>query len=143
MICAIDTSILVAAMLKTEAFHEVCDSLIDRGNFHFYQHGIPETFSTVTGGKLAMRILPNMAVDLIENDYLPYLTVQSLTPRETMRAMAECESRGVRGGAIYDYLHLVAARKAKAERFYTLNDAHFRAFRRVGDPDIVHPAESV
>lgn len=36
-------------------------------------------------------------------------------------------------------LHLVAARKAKAARLYTLNVANFRSFHRPGDPEIVHP----
>jgi hypothetical protein len=45
----------------------------------------------------------------------------------------------VRGGGIYDYLHLVAARKAKAARIYTLNLSNFRAIYRPGDPEIVHP----
>jgi len=41
--------------------------------------------------------------------------------------------------AIYDYLHLVAARKAKAARFYTLNVTNFTAIHRPGDPEIEHP----
>jgi hypothetical protein len=53
--------------------------------------------------------------------------------------MRETEARGVRGGAVFDYLHLAAARKAKAARFYTLNVSHFRSFHRPGDPEIVHP----
>jgi hypothetical protein len=45
----------------------------------------------------------------------------------------------LRSGAIYDYLHLVAARKAGAARLYTLNVSDFRSFHRPGDPEIVHP----
>ena len=39
----------------------------------------------------------------------------SLTERDVMAALARAESRGVRGGAVYDYLHLVAARKSGAD----------------------------
>ena len=53
--------------------------------------------------------------------------------------MGESQSRGVRGGAIHDYLHLVAARKVGAQRFYTLNVSDFQSFHRQGDPEIVHP----
>ncbi len=56
-----------------------------------------------------------------------------------LRAMPEAELRGVRGGAIFDYLHLVATRKAKAGRLYTLNVAHFHAFYRPSDPVVLHP----
>jgi hypothetical protein len=64
-----------------------------------------------------------------------------LSISETIRAMHEVQSRGVRGGGIYDYLHLVAARKAKARRIYTLNVSDFRAFYRAGDPVIAHPGD--
>ncbi len=44
-------------------------------------------------------------------------------------------------GAIYDALHLVAARRAKAERLMTLNPRHFRALVGLarGWPDIEEP----
>jgi len=49
------------------------------------------------------------------------------------------KTRGVRGGAIYDYLHLVAARKSGAKKFYTLNLSDFLSFHRPGDPEILAP----
>jgi len=54
-------------------------------------------------------------------------------------ALAECEARGVRGGAIYDLLHLLAARKAGAEVVMTLDARHFQALSRRGDPRIETP----
>ena len=51
-------------------------------------------------------------------------------------AFEEAESRGVRGGAIYD---VVAARKAGAKRFCTLNLGDFLSFHRAGDPEILSP----
>ncbi len=80
-----------------------------------------------------------MAAELIGKSLLPFVEVVSITAVETMKALRECESRGIRGGAIYDYLHLVAARKARATRLFTLNIRHFQAFHRSGDPEIVHP----
>jgi len=62
-----------------------------------------------------------------------------LSETELLDAYAESESRGVRGGAIYDFLHLVAARKAGADRMETLNTTDFQAFWRPGDPSIAHP----
>ncbi len=135
----IDTSILVAAIITTERGHETCGHLLDSGRFGMYQHGVAETFSTLTGGRQSLRLSPSLAVDVIEGDYLPDITITALTPAEMLRALRDAENRGVRGGAVYDYLHLVAARKAKAARFYTLNLAHFLALRREGDPDIVVP----
>ncbi len=139
MSACIDTSVLVAAIVATEDYHTECDALLDAKGTGIYAHGFAEAFSTLTGGRKPFRMPAAAAVSLLEDDYVPYLASITLTPTEMLRAMRECESRGVRGGAIFDCLHLAAARKAKAARLYTLNVAHFRAFRRTGDPEIVHP----
>lgn len=136
---SIDTSVLVAAVVATEPFHDECDTLLNRKATGMYAHGLAETFSTLTGGRKPFRMPAALAASVIEEDYLPALTITPLTPTEMLRAMRDAEARGVRGGGIFDYLHLVAARKAGAKRFYTLNISHFRAFHRTGDPEIVHP----
>jgi predicted nucleic acid-binding protein len=136
---AIDTSILVAAMVATEAYHPQCAALLDCGGIGFYAHGLSEAFGTLTGGRMAFRMGANRVAEMMGEDYLPCLSVITLTPAEMLRSMRECEARGVRGAAIFDFHHLVAARKAGAARIYTLNLAHFQSFHRVGDPEIVHP----
>ena len=65
--------------------------------------------------------------------------VVTLTPREMLAAMRDTQSRGVGGAAIFDFLHLIAAKKAGAARLSTLNTRHFQAFHRRGDPEIIHP----
>lgn len=135
----IDTSVLVAAIIASEVWHLECDRLLEMDGLGMFGHGLAETFSTITGGRKTFQIRPGLAIKLIEEDYLPCFTLIPLTPVETLRAMRETEVRGVRGGAVFDYLHLVAARKAKAARFYTLNVSNFRSFHRPGDPEIVHP----
>lgn len=135
----IDTSVLVAAVVASEPHHAVCGRLLDVGDVGFYIHGLAEFFSTLTGGRKAFRLSPQQAVELLEADYVPLLQITTLTAAETLRGMRECHSRGVQGGAIFDYLHLVAARKGKAERLYTLNVSNFRAFHRDGDPEIRSP----
>ena len=139
MSACIDSSVLVAAVVATEKYHAECDALLDAKGTAIYAHGLVEVFNTLTGGRKPFRMPAAAAVSVIEDDYAPYLSIINLTPSEILCAMRECESRGVRGGAIFDYLHLAAARKAKAAQFYTLNIAHFRAFHRTGDPEIAHP----
>lgn len=56
-----------------------------------------------------------------------------------VHTLADCESRGVRGSAIYDWLHLAAARKAGAEVLLTLELRDFRSLARAGDPRIEMP----
>ena len=61
----------------------------------------------------------------------------TIEAEEALTAYDEAEARGIRGGAIYDYLHLVAARKANVKKFYTLNLDDFLSFHRPGDPEIL------
>ncbi len=126
-------------MVATEAFHAVCRTLVVGEKAGFYGHGISETFSTLTGGRQGFRLRAGVVTTLLEDHFIPRLKVATLTSAEMLRALRESEARGVRGGAVFDYFHLVAARKAKATRFYTLNVAHFRSFHRPGDPEITHP----
>ena len=56
-----------------------------------------------------------------------------------MAALAKCEVRGVRGGAVSVLLHLAAARKAKAEVLLTLDARNFRALTKPSDPRIENP----
>ncbi len=93
----------------------------------------------MTGGKLISRILPSVVSEVLTVSVLPRVRPIGLSAAETIAAFAETEERGVRGGAIYDYLHLVAARKAGARKLYTLDLDNFRSFHRHGDPEIVHP----
>jgi predicted nucleic acid-binding protein len=139
VIAAIDTSVLVAAIVATESHHEACDHLLDNEEISIYSHGLAETFSTLTGGRRPFRMAASLAASLIEEDYVPSLTVTTLTPTQMLHALRAAESRGIRGSGIFDYLHLVAARQAKAHRLYTLNVANFLSFHRAGDPEIVHP----
>jgi hypothetical protein len=81
----------------------------------------------------------SLAASVIEEDYVPSLTITTLSPGQMFHALRTAESRGVRGGVVFDYLHLVAARQAKASRLYTLNISNFLSFHRAGDPEIVHP----
>ncbi len=42
---------------------------------------------------------------LIDESIVPFVKSISLSPTEMLTAMKACQSRGIRGGAIYDYLH--------------------------------------
>ena len=136
----LDSSILVAAVTDIEPYHEPCAALLlGKTPLRVRPHALAETFSALTGGRLALRLSATTAARLIEVNILPRVSLADLTAAELMRALRDSEARGVRGGAIHDYLHLATARKVKAESLYTINVRHFRAFHRPGDPEIVHP----
>ena len=139
MICGLDSSILIAALKESEAFHSECRALLEQSQLHLFTHALAETFAMLTGGRLGGRLSPGDVSRLLASSVMPRVESVVLSGPELLTALAEAESRGVRGGAVYDFLHLVAARKVRAGRFYTLNVSDFRSFHRAGDPEIVHP----
>lgn len=135
----VDSSVLVAALVDSEKHHAACLALLRNGQLRAHVHALVETFNTLTGGRQLHRVPSSVAAEILESSVLPRVETVSLSASEVVSAMKEAEARGVRGGAIYDYLHLVAARRGKARRIYTLDGTDFRTFHRRGDPEIVHP----
>ena len=86
-------------------------------------HTFTEIFSTLTKGvnfRYAPRDAANMIVDLARD-----LDAVELTAEETVSAINEAESLGVRGGRIHDLMHATAARKYEAELLMTLDTTGF------------------
>ena len=136
----LDTSVLLASLDPDEPHHAACDRLLAVGGHQVYGHALAELFSVLTGGRPGRRLKPAVAARLIQDSVLPFVQVLTLAGKDLMAALQACEARGVRGGAIYDWLHLAAARKAGAELFLTLNLRDFQALARPGDPLIQAPA---
>lgn len=134
----LDSSILVAALLEDEPHHEACLALLDRPRSSAWTHALAETFSTLTGGRIGNRVRTVQATELLEA-LRPHLIWVALDAADTIAEIAEASVRGVRGGALYDALHLRAARKTGAEVLYTLNARHFLSIARIGDPRIETP----
>ena len=135
----LDTSVIIASLDSDEPHHAACDRLLARGGHKLYSHGLAETFAILTGGRHARRLRPALAAQLIQDSVLPFVQLVHLSGRETMAAIADSERRGARGGAIYDLLHLAAARKAGVETLATLDVRDFQALLRPGDPTVKAP----
>jgi len=138
---AIDTSVLIAAFLDSDRHHQPCFELWQKEGLAIYSHGLTESFSTFTGGRIEPRVPASIVAKLLDKEVLPKVMVLTLPPKAMTAAFAEAERRGVRGGAVFDLLHLMAARYAGLERFYTLDSRDFAAFHRPGDPEILHPKD--
>lgn len=135
----LDTSVILGSLDPDEPHHEACDRLVAEGGHTIHAHALAETFSILTGGRLGRRLGAALVNRLIEESVLPYVQTVSTTGQQMMAALAECESRGVRGGAVYDWLHLAAARQAGAQSLVTLDRRDFQALSRPGDPRIESP----
>lgn len=136
----LDSSVLVAALVEDEPAHESSLQLLRAKDLVVWTHALAETFSTLTGGRLGIRTSPAIATRLIETSVLPRLRLIELSGTDLMEAIRGAEAAGARGGAVYDYLHLTAARKSSVKVLYTLNTRHFEVLARRGDPRIQSPA---
>ena len=139
MSALLDSSILVAALSSDESSHDECLALVREGRHFVYFHALLETFCALTGGRRHTRVDAALAAAMIERTVCASTTTIELAPVEAISALHTARSLGVRGGAVYDFMHLVAARKAGAKCIYTLNLSDFEAIRREGDPLICSP----
>jgi predicted nucleic acid-binding protein len=135
----LDSSVLVAALVEDEPAHEQCLQLLRKKDLATWTHALAEVFATLTGGRLGLRVPPGVAAELIDASLSPRLRLIELTGADHLGAIRESESVGVRAGAIFDFLHLIAARRSSATALFTLNIRHFVPLARKGDPKIEKP----
>jgi predicted nucleic acid-binding protein len=126
MIAYCDSSILVSAADEDEAHHKASQRCLSGKTVCSNLHGLAECFAVLSGRK---GFTPEQAAQVIDT-YLVRLTLVPLEKEDYAQTIAQAQKNGVRGGAIYDALHLAAARKVKADRIYTLNVNHFRLYAK-------------
>ena len=115
-------------MIEDEKRHEACaEALESSDNGYAAAHSIAECYATLTGGRLSVQLSAADAARLIHHNLHGRLSLVSLSAAEYFKLLDQAGPVGARGGAIYDLLLLACARKAKAERIYTLNERHFAA----------------
>jgi predicted nucleic acid-binding protein len=135
----LDSSVLVSSLMPDDPDHAACDALLNQAENRTSPHALNETFATLTGGKLGMRVDADVAAKMIRESVVPCVSFLELSVDEILEAQASARQHGVLGGGVYDHLHLVAARKVNADVLYTINLGDFLHRRRDGDPDIRRP----
>lgn len=135
-----DSSVLIAALLPSED-HHAASAVVLSGTetMVVHVHALNETFATLTGGSLGFRVDADLAARLLREQIVARAAMVVLNAEEVTDALDKAHAHGVRGGAVYDYMHLVAARKGKADVLCTLNLSDFKHLHREGDPEIRHP----
>lgn len=124
-----DSSALVAAMVETEAHYaEALAALADVADGFTSTHAIAETFATLTGGRMETQLTPNEAMQFIDTNVVKRLSILELSLDDYEQAIVRSQAVGARGGAIFDMLHLEAARRGNARRIFTINLRHFQVF---------------
>ncbi len=132
MTACCDSSVLIGALLATERHHAECAALLA-------VHALNETFAILTGGALGFRVDADLAARLIRERIIARSSTIVLDSADICDALSQARACGVRGGAVYDYMHLVPARKWRADVHYTLNLPDFLSFHRKGDLEIRRP----
>jgi predicted nucleic acid-binding protein len=125
----IDTNVVVAASTVSDKRHDACVDVLaaaDRRGGCCSMHSLAELFNVLSGRPLPLRMSPLDAAMVVAHLARRFTTI-SLTASEYVQAVESLANLGHSGGMIYDALILACARKAKANRIYTLNPRHFRA----------------
>ena len=88
------------------------------------QHAFAEVFSTLTGGRLGLRVDADRAAEMVRV-LGSHLEIVEIGMECFTQALREAKARGVRGGRVYDYLHAVTAAENSCDVIYTLNLSDF------------------
>ncbi len=124
-----DTSALIAAMVQEEEHHSAAlKALAGAADGFTSTHAIAETFATLTSGRLQVQLTPAEAAQVIDANVIQRLRVVDIGLSDYQQAIRNSQTVGARGGAIFDMLHLQAARRGSANRILTINVRHFQAF---------------
>ena len=117
-----DTGILVGALLARHPEHPQCLAAFEQYDDACTDaHALAETFATLTGFyKVPNAVAAELTLALRER-----IEVEALRLGDYAKAIAEAQTRGVMGGAIYDSLHATFARRKQVERIVTRNPSHF------------------
>ena len=116
-------------MVEEEEHHAAAlGALADPEEGFTSTHALAETFATLTSGRLEIQLTPQEATQVIESNVAQRLQVLELSMADYRKAMQGSQAAGARGGAIYDMLHLQAARRGEAARILTINVRHLQTF---------------
>ena len=116
-------------MVEEEEHHDAAlEALAGSDDGFTSTHAIAETFATLTSGRLEIQLTPGEATQIIDTNVIKRLQVIDLRLSDYQQAMQDSQRVGARGGAIFDMLHLQAARRGTAKRIFTINVRHFQIF---------------
>lgn len=137
MTAVLDTSVLVAALVDQLPGHERCFSMLsgllqDGNSAACATHAVAELFAVLSALPIQPRISPGEAELLITESVVQRCQVVSLGAEDYAWALRQTVTAGLAGGAVYDALHIAAARRIGATRLYTYNLRHFRVLSPPG-----------
>jgi predicted nucleic acid-binding protein len=121
-----DSNVLIAATIKHHVHHAAASARLKpllRGGGALAAHSLAEIYNTLT--KQGGYRLPPLDAAYIVQDASKTYRVITLTAMESIKAIEDAATHGLKGPIIYDALLLACARKVNAKVIYTSNTKHF------------------
>jgi len=125
-----DTSVLVAVAVSHHPHHSAAMAafrlvLSGRHTGIVSAHGLVETYSTLTRLPVSPMIRPTEAYRYMTESVASKCEAVYLDAGDYLAMLEAAAKAGLRGGVVYDLLHLRCAEKASCNRIYTFNLAAF------------------
>ena len=128
---ALDTSVIVAALLERHEHHQVArltvGAALDQGAV-LPLPALLEAYSVLTRLPPPWRLRATDARALLDRTFRDRARVVNLDQNASWPLLELWASNGVKGGAVYDAQILKCAQVAGASRLATLNRRHFERF---------------
>ena len=146
---AVDSSVIIAALLGWHRDHAVArrllDSGLESGNLLLPSRVLTESYSVLTRIPAPHRLSPRAAVELLTGTLVGASTIVDLPTDERWAFLNRSAEEGVAGGAVYDAEIVAMALRAGANRLLTLNVGDFErlapADLKIGGPSTAGPQE--
>lgn len=125
-----DTSVIVAGLIEAHPHYEKSNPWLgkvvsgkEKGSVS--SHTLAELYSSLTTIPVIPRIRPDQALYLIEESILKHFKIYEFKKEDYISVLKNSSLHSIKGGTVYDALHILAAQKMKANIVLTLNLKHF------------------
>lgn len=130
MTIALDTSVLVAALVAAHPHHARARPYLDRARSGEVQlsvasHALAEVYATLTVYPGFPKLTPADVQRLLDQDVLAHAQVVALGRDDYAAVLDRLVGLSLVSGAVYDALHVRAAEKAGAGELVTINGRDF------------------
>ena len=128
----LDTSVLIAAVVKEHGEHERAFAVLERVQSGKDEgvvsaHSLAETYAILTRLPAPFRHSPEQALLSIEENILKHFKTSSLSGNDYAALIREAAGARIQGGTVYDAVVMKSAGKVEVGRIFTLNLKHFQA----------------
>ena len=128
---AVDSSVVIAALLSWHEFHERAAKALEKAlagrRLIVPFPTLLESYSVLTRLPSPHRLRPEVAYQLLHESFSDARVI-GLSPRKAWPFLAECVTTATAGGRVYDAVIASAALEARASELLTFNPRDFEAF---------------